>query len=97
MTDYGYELEKIPQDFNNMSPGMKMLEADLKSNLVNYNKNPIDAWCLKNTACKINQYGQIMPMKVQGQANKRIDGAVTMIIAYSTYDRFRKEYQDIIR
>lgn len=97
MNDYGYELEKIPQDFNNMSPGMKMLEADLKSKLVNYNKNPIDEWCLKNTACKINQYGQIMPMKVQGQANKRIDGAVTMIIAYSTYDRFRKEYQEVIR
>ena len=97
MEDYGFENEKIPQDYNNMSTAMKMLEADLKANLVNYNQNPIDLWCLKNTACKVNQYGQIMPMKVQGKENKRIDGAVTMIIAYATYDRFRKEYHDIMR
>ena len=97
MEDYGFENEKIPQDYNNMSTAMKMLEADLKANLVNYNQNPIDLWCLKNTACKVNQYGQIMPMKVQGKDNKRIDGAVTMIIAYATYDRFRKEYHDIMR
>lgn len=97
MEDYGFENEKIPQDYNNMSTAMKMLEADLKANLVNYNQNPIDLWCLKNTACKVNQYGQIMPMKVQGKDNKRIDGAVTMIIAYATYDRFRKGYHDIMR
>lgn len=97
MEDYGFDNEKIPQDYKNMSTAMKMLEADLKSGCVNYNQNPIDKWCLKNTACKVDQYGQIMPMKVQGIENKRIDGAVTMIIAYATYDRFRKEYQDVMR
>lgn len=39
MEDYGFELERIAQDFNNLSNAMKMLEADLKSNLVNYNQN----------------------------------------------------------
>ncbi len=97
MDDYGFENEKIPQDYNNMSTAMKMLEADLKSGIVNYNKNPIDVWCLKNTACKINQFGQIMPVKAQDKANRRIDGSVAMIIAYATYDRFRKEYLDLIR
>ncbi|MDF2948170.1 MAG: Terminase [Sedimentibacter sp.] len=97
MEDYGFEMEKIRQDYINMSQGMKMLEADLKSKLVNYNKNPIDIWCLKNTACVVNKYGQIMPIKAQDQANRRIDGAVALIIAYATYDRYRKEYTELIR
>ncbi len=38
-----------------------------------------------------------MPIKVQDMRNRRIDGAVTMIIAYATFDRFRKEYLEIVR
>ncbi|MGL5712574.1 MAG: terminase large subunit [Paraclostridium sp.] len=97
MDDYGFDLEKIPQDINNMSNPMKLLEADLKSNLVNYNQNPIDIWCLSNTSVKTDNLGRIMPVKVQDMRNRRIDGAVTMIIAYATYDRFRKEYLQIVR
>ena len=97
MTDYGFDLEKIPQDPNNMSNPMKLLEADLKANLVNYNQNPIDIWCLSNTSVKTDNLGRIMPMKVQDMRNRRIDGAVTMIIAYATFDRFRKEYLEIVR
>lgn len=97
MDDYGFDLEKIPQDINNMSNPMKLLEADLKSNLVNYNQNPIDIWCLSNTSVKNDNLGRIMPVKVQDMRNRRIDGAVTMIIAYATFDRFRKEYLEIVR
>ncbi|WP_276704251.1 terminase large subunit [Romboutsia ilealis] len=97
MDDYGFDLEKIPQDINNMSNPMKLLEADLKSNLVNYNQNPIDIWCLSNTSVKTDNLGRIMPIKVQDMRNRRIDGAVTMIIAYATFDRFRKEYLEIVR
>ena len=97
MSDYGFDLEKIPQDVHNMSNPMKLLEADLKGNLVNYNQNPIDKWCLENTSCKVDSLGRIMPIKVQDLRVRHIDGAVTMIIAYATYDRFRKEYLDILR
>lgn len=97
MEDYGFELEKISQDFNSMSTPMKMVEADLKSKLINYNQNPIDIWCLKNTVAKVNEYGQIRPIKPNDTGTDRIDGAVTFIIAYATYDRFRKEYLEIIR
>ena len=98
MEDYGFEMEKIGQDYNNMSNPMKMVEADLKSSsIVNYNQNPVDIWCLKNTACSVNKYGQIMPIHVQGQENKRNDGAVSLIICYATYDRYRKEYTELIR
>ena len=75
---------------------MKLLEADLKSGLVNYNKNPIDIYCLKNTACSVDKVARIMPKKTLDTAENHIDGAVTMIICYAMLDRYKKEYMDII-
>ncbi|MCX0411787.1 terminase large subunit [Clostridium perfringens] len=92
MEDYGFDLEKIPQDVNNLSNPMKKLEADLKENLVNYNKNPIDKWCLENVSIKIDELGRIMPVKVQDIKLRHIDGAVTMIICYAVLDRFKRDY-----
>ncbi len=41
---------------------MKLLEADLKTgNIVNYNQNPLDIYCLKNTACSVDKFARIMP------------------------------------
>lgn len=97
MSDYGFELEKITQDMDSMSNPMKLLEADLKANLVNYNQNPIDKWCLKNVSIKIDSLGRIMPIKVQDIKLRHIDGAVTMIIAYATLDRFKREYMYCVR
>lgn len=97
MKDYGFELEKITQDPENLSPGMKLCEADLKAKLIIYNNNPIDKWCLKNTCAKINTLGRIMPMKPKDTGNKRIDGAVTLIMLYAVLDRFRREYYAMLK
>lgn len=97
MKDYGFDLEKITQDMSNMSNPMKMVEADLKANLINYNKNPIDKWCLENTAIKIDERGRIMPVKVRDLRTRHIDGAVTFIICYATLDMHRKEYMYIVK
>ena len=44
-----------------------------------------------------NQQGtKRMPIKVQGDADKRIDGAVTILIAYETLNRYKKDYMDIV-
>lgn len=94
MDMYGFELERIVQDYKDLSNPMKILEADLKSKLVNYNNNPIDRWCLSNCGCKVNEYGQIKPVKIQDYL--RIDGAVTMIIAYSVYDKYKLEYLNLV-
>lgn len=95
MEGYGFDLEKITQGFD-LSNAMTVLEADLKANLVNINQNPMDIECLKNTAVKWNSAGtQRMPVKVQGDNLKKIDGAVTMLICYETLDRYRKEYMEI--
>ena len=76
---------------------MKTLEADLKSgNIVNFNMNPVDIFCLKNTGFVVNKLGQIMPTKAMNKPNKRIDGTLTMIMCYGMLDRYKKEYMDII-
>lgn len=93
----GCETEKVKMDFDVMSNPMKLVEADLKSGLVNYNNNEIDKWCLKNTALRIDNIGRIMPVKIGGQANKRIDGAVTLIILYAIYMRYKTDFLEMVR
>lgn len=96
MEDYGFDLEKITQGFD-LSNAMTILESDLKANLVNYNQNPADIYCLKNVSAKWNSAGtKRMPVKVQGDEEKKIDGAVTYLICYETLDRYRKEYMDAV-
>lgn len=96
MEDTGFDMERIPQKREVMSTPMKLLEADLRGNLVNYGNNPVDKWCLKNTALDIDSRGLIMPVKVQGKAENRIDGAVTMIIAYAVLMQYRTEFMKLV-
>ncbi|WP_260324136.1 terminase large subunit [Clostridium perfringens] len=96
MQDYGFELEKINQEIKTMSNPMKMVEADLKSNLINYNMNPVDKWCLENTSMKVDELGRIMPIKVKDIKARNIDGAVALIILYATLDMHRTEYMRIV-
>lgn len=92
--EYGFETEMVLQNRITMSNAMKLFEADLKSRRVNYNENPVDAWCLSNAAVSIDNLGQQMAVKINNQAEKRIDGAVTFIILYEIYRRYRTELKD---
>ena len=94
LEDYGFDTEKIHFVKANVSNPMKNLEADLKSKLVNYNNNPIDIWCLGNTALKVDNLGLIMPVKIE--ANKRIDGTASKILCYFGYNKYRTEFLDLI-
>ncbi|MGB7594711.1 MAG: terminase TerL endonuclease subunit, partial [Erysipelotrichaceae bacterium] len=97
MDNYGFDTERVDQNRWTLSTPMKLLEADLKSGLVNYNENDIDRWCLGNTAIKIDNLGLIMPVKVNDARNRRIDGAVTMIIMYAMWQRYRTEFLEMLR
>jgi phage terminase large subunit-like protein len=96
MDGYGFDCVRISQEWGSMSEPMKLVEADLKSNLINYINNPIDKWCLENTALNINPKMEIMPTKVQGKEDKKIDGSVTMIIAYRIYIDNRTEFLSLV-
>jgi phage terminase large subunit-like protein len=96
MEEYGFDCKRVSQDWGSMSEPMKLVEADLKSNLINYGNNPIDKWCLENTAINMNSKMDIMPVKVQGKEDKKIDGAVTMIICYRIYIDNRTEFLSLV-
>lgn len=97
MEAYGIETELIQQTTSVMSSPMKWVEADLKSKLINYGANPVDKWCFGNASIQVDNLGRVMCVKINGQPNKRIDGAVTLIILYATLQRFKTEYQRYIK
>jgi len=97
MDNYGFDTERVDQNRWTMSNPMKLLEADLKSGLVNYNDNEIDRWCLGNTAIKIDNLGLIMPVKVNDLRNRRIDGTAAKIILYAMWQRYRTEFLEMLR
>lgn len=99
MEDYGWtrageELVMILQNAQTLSNAMRLCEADFKAQIINYNKNPIDRWCLKNASIKVDEKQQCLCVK--SEAAKRIDGAVTLIILYEMFRRYRSEFSQII-
>lgn len=92
MDEYGFECEMVLQNKFVMSNPMKLVEADLKGRLINYNNNPMDTWCLGNASMEIDNLGYVMCVKINNQRAKRIDGAVTLIILYEMFRRYRTEF-----
>ena len=88
------ELIMILQNAQTLSNAIKLLEADLTHQLVNYNDNPVDKWCLKNACLKVND--QQLCLIVKSEPKKRIDGAVCKAILYETYRQNRTEWKQMI-
>lgn len=91
MQEYGFMMYEVRQGAKTMSKPMKELEADLIDKNVNYNNNPILKWCLCNTAVKRDDNDNIRPVKGQKQ-RQRIDGTVSLIIAYTVLLENLNEY-----
>lgn len=97
MDEYGFDTEIVIQNKVTLSNAMKLCEADLIARLVNYNENEIDAWCLGNAAMEMDNLGNVQAVKIAGQPSKRIDGAVTLIIAYEMYRRYRSKFTKALK
>lgn len=103
MGDYGWtnvgdddtrDLFMIPQNAPALSNALKLTEADLRAQLLNYNENPVDIWCWGNSALKMDTFGNCLCVKQQSTA--KIDGAVCTIILQEMYRRNRTEFAQII-
>ena len=88
------ELVMILQNAQTLSNAIKLLEADFTHQLVNYNDNEVDKWCLKNACLKVNDLGQCLIVKAE--SSKRIDGAVCMAILWEMYRQNRTEWRQMI-
>lgn len=98
---FGEEItERIAMDKKVISNPMRIVEADLKAKKLIYNndvvqENEMDIWCLRNTAIKVDDIGQIMPVKVR-QSFNRIDGALSFIICQATYSMYKNDYLSLV-
>lgn len=97
MDDYGYDTEMIYQNRFVLSSPMRLVEADIRDQAIAYNDNPIDKWCLLNTSVQVWDTGHILPVKIKGQAARRIDGTLSLIMAYEMLRRYRTDLLSAVR
>ena len=99
MDEYGWtkqygELEMILQDAKTLNNARLLVESDLKAKLINYNENPVDRWCFKNSCLKVNDLRQALVVKSDNK--NKIDGSVTLVSLYEVFRRYRSEYKKLV-
>lgn len=102
MAEYGWlksgdensDLIMIKQDAPVLSNAIKLAESELKHELVLFNNNEMDKWCLGNAGVSVrNAVGQVLLVKIKTE--KKIDGAVALAILYEMYRRYRTTFKTL--
>lgn len=88
-------MEAVHQGKKTLSAPMKALKADLVKKRIIYNNNPIDKWCLANTAIDEDRNGNIQPIKTS-KSTRRIDGTAALLDAYTIFFEYEDEYLSIV-
>lgn len=99
MEEYGWskkydDVEMILQNAQTLNNAILLVESELKKRLINYNENPVDRWCFKNSCLKVNELRQALVIKMDNA--HKIDGTVTLVSLYEMYRRHRSEYRKLI-
>lgn len=84
--EYNIETELIYQKPYVMSGAISMLEADIDSKKI-LGLNDVDKWCFGNASLTIDNKGFGLLEKIKGQNARKIDGAVSIAIAYEEFRR----------
>jgi len=85
----------VHQGKKTLSEPMKRLGNDLDAHAVIYNNNPVDKWCLANTAYEEDKNGNIQPHKTS-KSTRRIDGTAALLDAYTVYIDHMQDYLNMI-
>lgn len=85
----------VIQGAKTFSSPLKIMEAELKANKVNYNNNPILRWCFTNAKVNIDRNDNFSLVKTS-KANKRIDGVASLMDAFIVYENNKDEYLNVI-
>ena len=91
MERYNFDTESVWQRPEVMSQPINMVEADLKDRQI-IGLNEIDRWCIGNSTIKVNSQGFGILDKIKGQVSRKIDGAVSLVILYETFRRYRTSF-----
>lgn len=99
MSEYGWtkeyeDVEMVLQNAQTLNNAILLVEADLKAGLINYNENPVDRWCFKNSCLKVNDLRQALVVKSDN--SRKIDGSVTLVSLYEMYRRYRSDFKKLV-
>lgn len=98
MEEKGFDMEAIPQGPYTWTYPMKELHAQFKEHKVIYQNNPVLRWCLLNTSVKTLNKGGIESIQPEKASyNKRIDGMVSLLNAYTGYVKHLDEFLPYLR
>jgi len=95
MKSMGFTMIEVRQGAKTLSQPMKEMGADLCAKKINYGNNPVLKWCLTNTNVKRDENDNIRPIKGKN-SRQRIDGAVSLLIAYTVLFNNYQDYLNII-
>ena len=75
----GIECVEVFQTTPNLSNPMKWIQALIEDGRIHHDGNPVMSWCMENVTAKEDRNDNVYPRKEH--RDKKIDGAVTLIIA----------------
>ena len=95
-TEFGEAtMEKVAQGPITWTAPMKELGARLADKSINYNDNPMLKWCLSNTGVKTTgSLDSVQPVKFK--KNRRIDGMVSLLNAYTIFVKYKETYMNLV-
>ena len=98
MTEIGFDMEKIRQGPFTWTYPMKLLAGAFKEHRIVYQNNPMLRWCLLNTAAKsLNKEGIESIQPVKSATNRRIDGMVSLLNAWTGLQNHTEEFLPYLR
>lgn len=98
MEAYGFDMDKIRQGPFTWTYPFKELAGMFREHRVVYQNNPMLRWCLQNTGVKaLNKDGIESQQPVKVASNRRIDGTVSLLNAYTCFKNHEEEYMRYIR
>ena len=99
MEYYGWtdkeDLIMINQSPDVLHTAICQTEFDLRDHLI-VGLNKMDKWCFGNAALKINSQGRSLVVKIDGQKERKIDGAVCSVILQETFNRVKADWNDYL-
>jgi phage terminase large subunit-like protein len=69
----GLTLRPVGQGWLSLSPAMKELERLVTTRLLNHGGNGLLAWAASNTDAKLDDYGNVRPIKPHSTSNDKVD------------------------
>lgn len=96
--NYGFDFEKIRQGSYTWTYPFKRLKGLFDEHKIISNNSPILRWCVLNTSAKSTNSDGIESLQpVKTSKNKRIDGLVSLLNAFTCYCNHEEEFERYVR